>query len=42
MRKVLPALLAGLGAFLVAMAIVALTWVPGVVERTPLDTETRE
>ena len=39
MRKVLPALLAGLGAFLVAMAIVALTWVPGVVERTPLDTD---
>ncbi len=39
MRKVLPALLAGLGAFLVAMAILALTWVPGVVERTPLDTD---
>jgi hypothetical protein len=39
MRKVLPVLLAGLGAFLVAMAIVALTWVPGVVERTPLDTD---
>jgi hypothetical protein len=38
MRKVLPALLIGLGAFLVATAIVCLTWVPGQVERTPLDT----
>jgi len=39
MRKVLPVLLLGLGAFLVAAAIVALTWVPGQVERTPLDTD---
>lgn len=39
MRKVLPGLLIGLGAFLVAVAIVALTWVPGHVERTPLDTD---
>ncbi|MCB0893799.1 MAG: DUF3068 domain-containing protein [Nocardioidaceae bacterium] len=29
----------GLGMFLVAAAIVALTWVPGQVERTPLDTD---
>jgi hypothetical protein len=39
MRKVLPGLMIGLGAFLVAAAIVALTWVPGQVERTPLDTD---
>ena len=39
MRKVGPFLFVGLGAFLIAAAIVALTWVPGVVERTPLDTD---
>lgn len=39
MRKVVPGLLIGLGAFLVAAAVVALTWVPGQVERTPLDTD---
>ena len=39
MRKVVPVLFVGLGAFLVAVAIVALAWVPGVVERTPLDTD---
>ncbi|MBZ5739417.1 DUF3068 domain-containing protein [Nocardioides mangrovi] len=39
MRKVLPGLLIGLGAFLVAAAIVCLTWVPGQVERTPLGTD---
>ena len=35
MRKVVAGLLIGLGMFLVAAAIVALTWVPGQVERTP-------
>jgi len=39
MRKVVPVLLVGLGAFLVVAAVVALTWVPGQVERTPLDTD---
>jgi hypothetical protein len=38
MRKVGPFLFVGLGAFLLAAAVIALTWVPGVVERTPLDT----
>ena len=39
MRKVLPVLLVTLGSFFVVVAIVALTWVPGQVERTPLDTD---
>lgn len=39
MRKVLPALLIGLGAFLVSIALVALLWAPGQIERTPLDTD---
>ena len=39
MRKVLPGLLIGLGAFLIAAAIVCLTWAPGQIERTPLDTD---
>lgn len=39
MRKVLPVLLVTLGTFFVVVAIVALTWVPGQVERTPLDTD---
>lgn len=39
MRKVLPVLLVTVGSFLVVVAIVALTWVPGQVERTPLDTD---
>jgi hypothetical protein len=39
MRKVLPGLLIGLGAFLIAAAIVCLTWAPGQIEKTPLDTD---
>lgn len=39
MRKVLPVLLIAVGSFLVVVALVALTWVPGQVERTPLDTD---
>ena len=39
MRKVLPALVIAVGTFFVVVAIVALTWVPGQVERTPLDTD---
>lgn len=39
MRKVLPALFITLGSFFLVVAIVALTWVPGQVERTPLDTD---
>lgn len=39
MRKVLSIVLVGLGAFLLVAAIVALTWVPGQVQRTPLDTD---
>ncbi len=39
MRKVLPVLLITLGSFFVVVALVALTWVPGQVERTPLDTD---
>ena len=39
MRKIVTFLLIGLGAFLVAAAVVAQTWAPGQVERTPLDTD---
>ena len=39
MRKILPGVLVALGAFLVVAAVVALTWAPGQVERTPLDTD---
>jgi len=39
MRKFLSILLVGLGAFLVVVGVVALTWVPGQIERTPLDTD---
>ena len=39
MRKILSVLLIGLGAFLVGIAVLGLTWVPGQVERTPLDTD---
>ena len=39
MRKVLPVVLVTLGSFFLVVAIVALTWVPGQVERTPLDTD---
>lgn len=39
MRKVLPVVLITLGSFFLVVAIVALTWVPGQVERTPLDTD---
>jgi hypothetical protein len=35
--RALPLTLVGLGAFLATAGIVALTWVPGQVERTPLD-----
>ena len=40
MRKILGPVLVGLGAFLVAVAIVALVWAPGVVKKTPIDVET--
>ncbi len=39
MRKILPGVLVALGAFLVVAAVVALTWAPAQVERTPLDTD---
>ena len=39
MRKFLAPLLVGLGAFLIAAAVVAQVWAPGQIERTPLDTD---
>lgn len=39
MRKFLAPILIGLGAFLVAAAVVAQVWAPGQIERTPLDTD---
>lgn len=39
MRKILAWVLAALGAFLVVAAVVAQTWAPAQVERTPLDTD---
>ncbi|MBB3042357.1 DUF3068 domain-containing protein [Nocardioides soli] len=39
MRKILAPVLVGIGAFLVVAAVLAQTWVPGQVERTPLDTD---
>lgn len=39
MRKIAALVLVALGAFLVVAAVVALTWAPGQVERTPLDTD---
>jgi hypothetical protein len=39
MRKILALVLIGLGAFLVVAAVIAQTWAPGVIERTPLDTD---
>ena len=39
MRKILAPLLVGLGAFLVVAAVIAQTWAPGQLERTPLDTD---
>lgn len=39
MRKILAWVLMGLGAFLLVAAVVATTWVPDKVERTPLDTD---
>ena len=39
MRKIVALVLVGLGVFLVVAGIVARTWAPGQVERTPLDTD---
>jgi hypothetical protein len=39
MRKILALVLIGLGAFLLVAAVVAQTWAPAQVERTPLDTD---
>ena len=39
MRKIIALVLVGLGAFLLVAAVVASTWVPAKVERTPLDTD---
>jgi hypothetical protein len=39
MRKLLALVLVGLGGFLVVAGIVARTWAPGQIERTPLDTD---
>ncbi len=39
MRKVVGLVLALLGAFLVTAAVVALTWAPGVVKKTPIDVD---
>lgn len=39
MRKILAWVLVALGAFLVVAAVVAQTWAPAQVERTPLDTD---
>lgn len=40
MRKILSYVLIGLGAFLLMMAVLAYFWAPGVIERTPIDTDT--
>lgn len=40
MRKIVSWVLLGLGAFLLVAAVVAKTWAPGQVEKTPLDTDT--
>ncbi|MFC7497473.1 MULTISPECIES: DUF3068 domain-containing protein [unclassified Nocardioides] len=40
MRKFFGPVLLGLGAFLVVVAIMAITWMPGVVKKTPLDVDT--
>ena len=39
MRKFVAPILVGLGAFLIAAAVVAQVWAPGQIERTPLDTD---
>lgn len=39
MRKVFGPILLGLGAFLLVVAILAVTWMPGVVKKTPLDVD---
>jgi hypothetical protein len=39
-RKAFGPILLGLGAFLLVMAVMALTWMPGVVKKTPLDVDT--
>ena len=39
MRKILAWVLAALGAFLIVAAVIATTWAPAKVERTPLDTD---
>jgi hypothetical protein len=39
MRKIVAPLLVGLGGFLVVAGVVARTWAPAQVERTPLDTD---
>jgi len=38
-RKVFGPILLGLGAFLLVVAILAITWMPGVVKKTPLDVD---
>ena len=37
MRKSLGPILLGLGTFLLVLAVLAVTWVPGVVKKTPID-----
>lgn len=39
MRKIVPSLLCGIGAFLIVAAVLAQVWAPGQIERTPLDTD---
>lgn len=39
MRRTIYLVLLGLGAFLLVAAVVAMTWAPGQVKRTPLDTD---
>jgi hypothetical protein len=39
-RKVLGPVLVGLGAFLLVVAVLAVTWMPGAVKKTPLDVDT--
>ena len=40
MRKVFGPILVGLGAFLLVVAVLAVTWIPGAVKKTPLDVDT--
>lgn len=40
MRKIIGRVLLGIGGFLVVAAVLAVTWAPGVVKKTPIDVDT--